>query len=132
MEATIKLLTSKTVLILLIAAAAFVIISLSPDNAYAAQDLELEKTVVDFDVDADPESGYVKIKVKAGCTEKVASAKSEDPYIVHARPDYSNGEYIELYPQGLGDATVTVTGTEGTVITLHATVTSKALQAAMS
>ena len=132
MKATIKRITSITALILLIAAAAFVITSLTPDNAYAAQDLELEKTTVDFDADADPENGYVEIKVKDGCTEKVASAQSEDPYIVHAKPDYSYGQYVELYAQGLGDATVTVTGTEGTVITLHATVTDKALQAAMS
>lgn len=107
-------------------AAICVFMAFSSCRTYAAQDLELEKYDIDFDVDF-ISGGSVGIMRKEGCTETIKSAVADVQDVVC--PFISSSKtWLFVYPIGKGETNIKVTGSEGTELTVTAKVSDAALQ----
>lgn len=113
-----------------IAAMILMIFLFSAGQVYAAGDLKLTKT--SYDLDEPEELCWSFIHKEQGCAEDISTITVSRPGVVYAdsKPRAYDGAY-RMQAIGIGDVTLTVSGTEGTVIPVDVHVSAKGLQYVM-
>ena len=107
-----------SIMVVMVLIAAACVCVLGSGEVHAAADLKLKTVDVDFDTDIHDNGMMVTVFREDGCEETILDAVSDDIKIVKTEVHF-RGEELYLYAMGVGETTVTVTGSAGTVIPVN-------------
>ena len=116
-----------SIMVVMVLIAAACVCVLGSSEVHAAADLKLKTVDVDFDTDIHDNGMMVTVFREDGCEETILDAVSDDIKIVKTEVHF-RGEELYLYAMGVGETTVTVTGSAGTVIPVNVKVGIPAME----